>query len=378
MRLIYPLIAAVLATLSVHHLQAQSCTPLNPFPAGQFIVPLPYTEANPEQGIQDTAYVNVPYVTNFYFKIPTTVTLNGVTLPVTNFSIPTTGAFQNLPAGLTYFCNPPNCVFAAEQSGCVQLSGTLSPAQVDVYDLFISGTLNSILPIPLVLPAPGIVEGNYYLHVKNCPYNNLQQSATVCSGESYTFPDGTVQVITENTVQTSTFIASNGCDSLVTTVVSVATVDTGLTQDGNTLTASASGSTFQWINCNGNQPIAGATNAAFTPAATGNYAVIVNNGFCQDTSACFNVIISSIDDLIAEAALTIAPNPVGNTLQLVVSGLTEPAHLTIRDINGLEMIPQMIISTPTTGIDVTALAPGCYFLTLQSKEMVAVRKFFKK
>lgn len=378
MRLIIALIAASLATLSVQHLQAQSCTPLNPFPAGQIIVPLPYTEADPGQGIQDTAFAGIPYSTDFHFNVPSTIVFNTTTLPVSSISLATTGAIQNLPASLSYTCNPPNCIFQADQPGCVNIFGVPGVSQIGVHDLLISATINSIFIIPVVLPSPGIVEGNYYLHVKNCPDYNLQQSDTVCSGESFTFPDGTVQVITENTTHVSTFLAANGCDSLVTTLVEVSVVDTGVGQDGNTLTASAAGSTFQWMDCNGNQPVADATGASFTPVATGSYAVIVDNGTCQDTSACFNVIINSADERGKDSDLILSPNPVVNTLHLALPALSEPALLSIRDINGRELLPQTTISTPGADVDVSALPAGFYFLSLQSKEIATTRSFFKK
>jgi hypothetical protein len=42
-------------------------------------------------------------------------------VPITSISLT---AFNNLPAGLTYSCNPPTCVFPGGTNGCVLISGT--------------------------------------------------------------------------------------------------------------------------------------------------------------------------------------------------------------------------------------------------------------
>jgi gliding motility-associated-like protein len=53
------------------------------------------------------------------------------------------------------------------------------------------------------------------------PVYNLTQNATVCQGDSYTFPDGTSQVISANLSYTSNLTTLNGCDSIIVTNVAV-------------------------------------------------------------------------------------------------------------------------------------------------------------
>jgi hypothetical protein len=54
------------------------------------------------------------------------------------------------------------------------------------------------------------------------PVYNISKSASVCSGGSYTFPDGTTQNnITSVTTHTSSLQTKGGCDSLITTVVNI-------------------------------------------------------------------------------------------------------------------------------------------------------------
>lgn len=54
------------------------------------------------------------------------------------------------------------------------------------------------------------------------PVYSVNESTTVCSGESYTFPDGTVQNnITSQVIHNSTLQSINSCDSIIETTVNV-------------------------------------------------------------------------------------------------------------------------------------------------------------
>jgi hypothetical protein len=69
-------------------------------------------------------------------------------------------------------------------------------------------------------------------------------------------------------------------------------------QNGTTLTADQTGATYQWLDCDNNFAIInGETNQSYTPAVTGNYAVEVNMNGCVDTSACFLVDYTGIEEL---------------------------------------------------------------------------------
>ena len=72
-----------------------------------------------------------------------------------------------------------------------------------------------------------------------------------------------------------------------------------VTQTGATLTAEQSGATYQWLDCdNGYAVIATETNQSYTPSnVTGNYAVEVTLNGCVDTSACYHVDYTGIEQL---------------------------------------------------------------------------------
>ena len=72
-----------------------------------------------------------------------------------------------------------------------------------------------------------------------------------------------------------------------------------VTQNGSLLTADISGASYQWLDCDNNYAIInGEINQSYTPAITGNYAVEVTLNGCIDTSACFLVDYTGIEELI--------------------------------------------------------------------------------
>jgi len=92
-------------------------------------------------------------------------------------------------------------------------------------------------------------------------------------------------------------------------------VDPTATQTGTLLTANASGAEYQWINCATGSDIAGETNQMYTPTETGSYAVIVTEGECSDTSSCYTVDYTGLDELTVNG-LEIYPNPVTDKMML--------------------------------------------------------------
>jgi hypothetical protein len=77
------------------------------------------------------------------------------------------------------------------------------------------------------------------------------------------------------------------------------TINNAVTQVGSLLTADQSGATYQWLDCDNNYAVInGETNQSYTPAITGNYAVEVTLNGCVDTSTCFLVDYTDIEELI--------------------------------------------------------------------------------
>lgn len=150
-------------------------------PDSVVVSPPPYNEmSRPEGGIPDTACVGSYYETVFTFNIPTVYEEQGIEAGIITVDIPAQDGIQNLPASMSYNCNPPNCVFEADSSGCIVVYGTPTADEVGVYDLKIKATIRTTLGIDLDVILPGDLEDDseYPLYVRDADFENCAVVST--------------------------------------------------------------------------------------------------------------------------------------------------------------------------------------------------------
>jgi hypothetical protein len=148
-------------------------------------------------------------------------------------------------------------------------------------------------------------------------------------------------------------------------VVELCNVDVTTTTTDFTIEANAVGLTYQWVDCDDNfAVIANETNQSFTATVNGNYAVIVTDGACSDTSACVAISTIGLNELNS-LAVTAYPNPSNGAFIIRFNTSVNDGILNLTDING-----KLILSKQITGLsyeinDIT-LKKGIYFLTITS------------
>lgn len=183
--------------------------------------------------------------------------------------------------------------------------------------------------------------------------SSLQNPSNIC----FSTP-GTYQI---------TLITSNpyGSDT-ITQALSVNAIDTTVSVSGINLTSNASGATWQWINCTTNATIVGANSATYTPTSNGNYAVIVTQNSCTDTSACILVNSLSLDQNEINNLLSVYPNPsIGIFVLYDVDGLLSGQEVTVTNILG-ETVSISNISSNKTYLDLSSVSDGIYFITIDT------------
>ncbi len=200
-------------------------------------------------------------------------------------------------------------------------------------------------------------------------------TATACG--SFKLPSGTI--VTQSGYYLDTVLSSQGCDSTNgITVVLNPLPNATVTQTGATFTAQP-GLTYQWINCQSNQPIAGETNQSFTATANGQYAVVVSNGTCIDTSLC--IALTNIGVQEAQLpAINLYPNPTTGLLNISSPQPWQKAEVT--DLLGRIVLTHAYSlagqSTPTTELDLSKLPTGIYLVKVYFKQGVVVQRVVKE
>ncbi len=162
---------------------------------------------------------------------------------------------------------------------------------------------------------------------------------------------------------THTFTNMAGCDSVVILNLTYGTANTLVTQSGATLTASQSGANYQWIDCSNGVPINGANNRSFTPSASGNYAVIVSQNGCSDTSSCYNVIAVGANEHHQRNKPKIYPNPTHGNVSIDLGKNYQNVSVTVRNSLGQEVLLKTFYSTSIINLDIPG-APGLYFIAI--------------
>lgn len=153
-------------------------------------------------------------------------------------------------------------------------------------------------------------------------------------------------------------------------------VNTATSTTDFTISADAQGATYQWIDCdNNNAPIAGETAQSFTATANGNYAVIVTEGSCSDTSTCVAITTMNVNDL-TNNAISIYPNPTQGDITIAFSDLTEDVTIEVTDFNGRIVSEEHFESLQKTALQL-GKTQGIYFVTIKQQDYVSIHRCLK-
>jgi hypothetical protein len=200
------------------------------------------------------------------------------------------------------------------------------------------------------------------------------QTITLCAGQSLTVGSNTYNT---SGVYTDVLTAANGCDSTVTTNLNIENaIDISTSTSGETITSNATSATYQWIDCNNsNQPIASETNQSFTASVNGNYSVIVTQNACSDTSVCINISTVGISKLNNLVGITLYPNPTNSSF--TISGIEINSTISIYSIIG-ELVKSIQSNENKTTIDLSDYSNGIYFIKIKNSTGEAIQKIIKQ
>jgi hypothetical protein len=202
------------------------------------------------------------------------------------------------------------------------------------------------------------------------PANTFTQNITLCAGDSIAVGNN---VYSAAGTYNDTIADMNGCDSLITTVVSINNVDVSVsvTGFGGTLNSNASGpnTSWLWYNCQDNTAIISATMQSYTPNANGNFAVIVTQNGCQDTSTCFNITNVGVDEH-NNGAFNLYPNPANNFVTIEAQS---GAQIIIFDALG-NQVDAVNTTSDRTDLSLQNYASGIYLVKVISGEVVTTQR----
>ncbi|HZH87055.1 MAG TPA: T9SS type A sorting domain-containing protein [Brumimicrobium sp.] len=198
---------------------------------------------------------------------------------------------------------------------------------------------------------------------------------------SFTWTNG-IEYTASNNTATDTIFNGNaaGCDSIITLNLTINNADITTTQTGGiNLSANATGATYQWIDCdNGNAPITGETNQTFTASINGNYAVIITENGCTDTSACMVVNNVGLKDFNTITGINIFPNPTKGLVTINLESTQDGQQtLELIDATGRLLSKQLLMNNSTT-LDLTNYVRGMYLVRITNGDNQSVHRIIKE
>ena len=217
-------------------------------------------------------------------------------------------------------------------------------------------------------------------------------SPSICSGQAaalsangantYTWSTGAtstgVNTASANPASTTSYTvtgSSGTCISTAVATVTVSTINRGTTINGATITATATGVTYQWINCTTHATITGATNQSYTATANGNYAVILSNGSCTDSSACVNITGLGIGNFSnSQSSISIYPNPFTDQTTITFGEVQKNTSVKIIDMLGNEVKLVQLNGVNNLIIEKGDMHAGIYFIQITDENHTVVNR----
>ncbi|HXU27590.1 MAG TPA: T9SS type A sorting domain-containing protein, partial [Bacteroidia bacterium] len=224
--------------------------------------------------------------------------------------------------------------------------------------------------------------------VNTLPTVQANATATVvCAGQSttltgsgattYTWTTSVVDGVAFAPTATDTYTVTgtdvNNCTNIASVMVTVNSLPATptVTQAGNVLSSSVSGTSYQWyfnsaaITTNG-------TSATYTATANGVYQVeVFNASNCSSISATYTVSGMGIASVTAAKNVNVYPNPASSFITVATD--TKISLIEMYDISGKVIISE-IPSTNTHTIQLNGVEPGIYFLKTEKNNQISVQK----
>lgn len=212
------------------------------------------------------------------------------------------------------------------------------------------------------------IDGTVFLHkLSRCQSrNSLKKEAC----KSFAFES---KVLSKTGIYNFLYRSKDNCDSIFSLDLKINTVSDSVIKSGSVISAySSTATSYQWVKCPSYTPVAGATSATFTATTTGNYALIITENGCTDTSKCVSVFGLNIPNIQTDEVVHVYPNP-SNGLFTISSAINNQEMVEIRSLEG-KILQSRTINNKEFVIDLNAYSAGIYFLSIRNDNGIEIIK----
>ncbi|MGH1339058.1 MAG: T9SS type A sorting domain-containing protein [Aureispira sp.] len=193
---------------------------------------------------------------------------------------------------------------------------------------------------------------------------------------AYTWINGITY--TNSTIATDTLTSSTGCDSIVTLNLTITPNNAQISLLGTILSTNTIGTNYQWFDCTNNTIIIGANGPTYMPIVNGDYAVIVTNNNCTDTSNCIDVTRLGVENKASLSLQNVYPIPTKDFLTIELAEYSDLIAVQVVDISSKVRLENNYYSTDKIILSVQHLPKGVYFVQLTSNNKQQTIKMIKE
>lgn len=166
---------------------------------------------------------------------------------------------------------------------------------------------------------------------------------------------------TESGIYQPNFVSADGCDSIINLNLVVNHLNDSVEKSAYTLSSKAIGTSYQWVKCPGYTMVVGATSKTFIPTLPGSYAVVIKKDGCIDTSECYSVYGTGIENNFELNDVILSPNPNKGTFEIKIGKHIIGAKMTIHNLFGQKIIDSELKVESTT----QTLNSGFYIINIR-------------
>jgi hypothetical protein len=214
----------------------------------------------------------------------------------------------------------------------------------------------------------------FVVKLKNCNLITSAMNVTAC--DSFNLNG---MVYAQSGSFTQNFVTALGCDSLIKLELVInQKPGVTVTQTGNVLAANTGGAVYQWINCNDNSPVSGATAQSLTATVNGSYAVVISKNGCSDTSTCYNVSGLGLEDVASFNSIQVYPNPVTGTVTISIPEMTKNGTIRLINVLGQTVMQKTNVNGRKILLNMQHLASGTYILQFADGVKILRAKIIKE
>lgn len=188
--------------------------------------------------------------------------------------------------------------------------------------------------------------------------------------------------LTSNDYQFTVYVVdTNGCIGNSSIYINMDSINLNVTPSGFVAYSNQNphpGITYQWIDCFTNLPILGMNNQLFIASQSGQYAVIVSNGTCTDTSNCVSIVVASLQMHNESKIISIYPNPFTQTISVQLSENNRlernEEYINIYNALGELVHKEMLTQNSFIEIQTSDLPKGLYFFNVKEQTIKIIKQ----